>query len=378
MAQIPFRANLSSALFPLLISKGGRSVIVSGPDQAADNRVESRGTGANSSIIPQLLYGENILPTPEGFQTVGYLPEGLIEIPEGETITAIFCGRVPLTNSIDFGINVTDDMADFTDWTVSADIIGGGRYSAVRLAPAIGAPPIPAFEFREDETRDNGQQPYAYRRVAGLKDSNHIKLTSSIRFSSSDVTQHKKCLIGCGSEFSGSGIKAYFDGELGVMSIASTSSWSSFTFGPGLGGTTLPAMAFDTWYKVVIDMTTNLDSTKTIQVDLYDSLGSTITASMTYTGPFTFGDYIGLAYAETAHDSPIDYASMYWADITAQGTGVGFETIVQTIIVAFFSDNTIAWSHSDVPFENLTGVLAPPTLDLSKASNSFYIPVLLL
>src|SRR3990172_9321977 len=111
------------------------------------------------------------------------------------------------------------------------------------------------------------------------------------------------------------------------ITILSSSSWSTFTLGPALAQAIMPAMAFDTFYKVVIDMTTNLDSTKNIQVDFYDALGSTITASVSYTGPFSFGDYIGLVYGETEHDSPVGFASMYWDSILAQGSGVGYETV---------------------------------------------------
>lgn len=71
MAQISYRANLSAATFPLTVGEGGRTVIVPGPDNNFDRRVDPTGEQKNAGI-PQVLYMENVIPTSNGYQSVGY------------------------------------------------------------------------------------------------------------------------------------------------------------------------------------------------------------------------------------------------------------------------------------------------------------------
>lgn len=73
MAQITYRANLSASSFPLSLGKAGQTVIVPGPDNTYDRRVDPRG---ESSVvgIPQAIYLENVLPTAAGYQSIGYIP----------------------------------------------------------------------------------------------------------------------------------------------------------------------------------------------------------------------------------------------------------------------------------------------------------------
>ena len=71
MAQISYRANLSSAIFPMTLARAGRSVIIPGPDQNFDRRVDPSGEQKDAGI-PQVIYMENVLPTANGYQSVGY------------------------------------------------------------------------------------------------------------------------------------------------------------------------------------------------------------------------------------------------------------------------------------------------------------------
>lgn len=88
MALIPYRANLSSAVFPMCLSKAGRTVIVPGADQNYDRRVDPTGEQKDAGI-PQVIYLENVLPTPNGYQSVGFKPAsgGNATIPSGATVT---------------------------------------------------------------------------------------------------------------------------------------------------------------------------------------------------------------------------------------------------------------------------------------------------
>lgn len=72
MAQISYRANLSTAVFPMTLSRAGRSVIIPGPDQNFDRRVDPQGQQQRDASIPQVIYMENVLPTSNGYQSVAF------------------------------------------------------------------------------------------------------------------------------------------------------------------------------------------------------------------------------------------------------------------------------------------------------------------
>lgn len=72
MGQIAYRANLSAATFPMTLADGGRTVIIPGPDQNFDRRVDPTGEQRDAGI-PQALYLENVIPTVNGYQSVGYI-----------------------------------------------------------------------------------------------------------------------------------------------------------------------------------------------------------------------------------------------------------------------------------------------------------------
>lgn len=72
MAQIAYRANLSAATYPMTIADGGRTVIMPGPDQNFDRRVDPTGSQKDAGI-PQALYLENVMPTASGYQSIEFL-----------------------------------------------------------------------------------------------------------------------------------------------------------------------------------------------------------------------------------------------------------------------------------------------------------------
>lgn len=78
MAQIPYRANLSAAIFPMTIARAGRSVIVPGIDQNFNRSIDSPDDSNRDAGIPQIIYGENVIPTADGYQSVGYTNGGTI------------------------------------------------------------------------------------------------------------------------------------------------------------------------------------------------------------------------------------------------------------------------------------------------------------
>ena len=101
MAQQSYRANLSAAIFPMALSRAGRSVVIPGIDQNYDRRVDPTGEQKTPGI-PQAIYLENVVPTPEGYQSVGLIPEASLpflgvtaklEIRDTQigVVTLIFC-----------------------------------------------------------------------------------------------------------------------------------------------------------------------------------------------------------------------------------------------------------------------------------------------
>lgn len=75
MAQQQYRANLLSANFPLLSENFGRTVIVPEYDQNASKATDPSAPDKTANAgIPQLYYCHNVVPTQQGFQSVGFHP----------------------------------------------------------------------------------------------------------------------------------------------------------------------------------------------------------------------------------------------------------------------------------------------------------------
>jgi len=97
MPQIAYRGNLSAATFPMTIAEGGRTVIVPGPDNNFDRRVDPTGSQLDAGI-PQALYLENVIPTASGYQSVGYINPTLpMTLAAGQSIIRKL--KVPATLS---------------------------------------------------------------------------------------------------------------------------------------------------------------------------------------------------------------------------------------------------------------------------------------
>lgn len=68
MALLQHRINLDSPVFPLLSELLGRTVIIRGSDQTHPNTLATH----IASDPPQLYYAHNVVPTPYGYQSIGY------------------------------------------------------------------------------------------------------------------------------------------------------------------------------------------------------------------------------------------------------------------------------------------------------------------
>lgn len=72
MAQVVYRANLSSPFFPLLSSQQGHSVIVPGIDENYSRLLATSADVDKDIGIPQLYYAQNVVPTNYGYQSLAY------------------------------------------------------------------------------------------------------------------------------------------------------------------------------------------------------------------------------------------------------------------------------------------------------------------
>jgi hypothetical protein len=72
MAQVAYRGNLSSAYFPLVSRFHGRTVIVPGSDNNFSRQLQSSADLDKDIGIPQVYYCHNVMPTGQGYLSVGY------------------------------------------------------------------------------------------------------------------------------------------------------------------------------------------------------------------------------------------------------------------------------------------------------------------
>lgn len=72
MAQIPYRANLAADDFPLLTSLKGQTVIIGKFDQDFELDTGEKQKLTKEKQIPDAYFVENVIPTGEGYQSIGY------------------------------------------------------------------------------------------------------------------------------------------------------------------------------------------------------------------------------------------------------------------------------------------------------------------
>lgn len=73
MAQFTYRANLSAKSFPFVSEDFGRSIIVPQYDNTYSRILTSQSDSDQDAGIPQMYYCHNVMPTPQGFQSIGYI-----------------------------------------------------------------------------------------------------------------------------------------------------------------------------------------------------------------------------------------------------------------------------------------------------------------
>lgn len=358
MSQIPYRGNLSASIFPMTIAKSGRSVINPGADQNFDKRVDP-GAAPGSVGIPQIMYCENTLPTPEGYQSVGLKTTGTIDATSGinvlETIRmATEVDETTVTPDVDD----LDEGDDLTSWIVSPNDTSGADYRSV-TQDATDGNPSPSYLFVYD--RNEHLPAFIYKNY-NIQDTDSLTLTFDCKIGTDPGTMQAFCKFLNTS--TGVGLMLGIVGETSKIVLYSTLGWSVV-----FGGLTVlaesPITGFtpDIWYTTTITMVKNPDLTWTIQISVEESATSTEVATLVYGMNYTPGGYIGFIN-ETANDSGGPRYSTWYDNIHVQAAApdVSYTSVtgITNIDVAFRANNTIKWSPGNIDgFDNNNGTLPP-------------------
>lgn len=367
MPQIPYRSNLSSAIFPMTLAKSGRSVINPGMDQNFDKRVDP-GASPGSVGIPQMIYCENVLPTPEGFQSLGFKTTGNITIGSGiNTVETIRLATEIDESTVTPDTDSLDEGDQLGTWTVSPNDTGGLDFREVTQDATIGDP-VDSYRFQYDR---NEQIPAYMFKNYGIGNTDDLELTFDFRISGADL--FKQVYVKFLNTGGGAGPGIYITHDPAVdpdndsILIQMGSSWSAVYGMSTLSGTNLTELLEDEiWYTCNVHMYQNPDNTYTIQATLerQDDPGVFI-GTVNYTGSFisgtNLGGYIGVVQ-ETGNASGGERFYTHYDNIhvVASAPDISYTSVtgITNIDVAFRGDNTIKWSHGNVDtFENLDGTL---------------------
>jgi hypothetical protein len=385
MAQQTHRANLSSTVFPMTLAKAGRSVIIPTTDQNFDKRVDANGNDKGSVGIPQAIYLENVFPTPDGFQSIGLKPRTAITTPG--TINAlqqVYFASSVTTSETSPVISITDAGDELETWTTSANYFarlatpvslgdsGSGltntgpsaAYSEIAESTGVGNP---ANSYRMSQISDSAQglENWMYKDFA-LDFSVVINGSVDFRFTTgaSDYAPapffQRIFDLGLCVDERLTGAHVIYDSYTGTFRVY------QYTNGlePGFAvlvatGTITTPLAYNIWYTLTFSVTSNDDGTKTVYALVEDSGG---TDFCTVTGIIPAGNTFG---GGVSYRHP-QYQLAIWKtdggtntvspnrlfidnlDITADTaivTNTKFSG-VQTLYIAYHSDNTATWSYS--------------------------------
>lgn len=135
MALIPYRGNLSSAVFPMTLADAGRTVINPQADQNFDRRVDPAGEQKDAGI-PQAIYLENVIPTVNGYQSVGYRARTVLPPRASGAGTCIFRQGFFVDDAILIARDGTGSYQDVISNNISCSL--AWQYQSTATAPASG------------------------------------------------------------------------------------------------------------------------------------------------------------------------------------------------------------------------------------------------
>lgn len=378
MSQIDYRANLSAAIFPMTVAKSGKSVIVPGQDQNFDRRIDAPGDTQRGSVgIPQVIYCENVVPTPDGFQSVGYMPKTAITIPASQTIGAIVPIRIAtaeITETITTGgtILYNSTGTDLTAWEKAADNVPPNAVSGVEQ-DASGGNPSNNFELFSVITGSVStayipSYPWIRKSFSAGNPTNagfEIDINFDVTGASAASATSRKVVIGVFNNSANSGLHIVLDYSANTIAFGTATDILGTGFSATDSDTPSSSLALATWYRVEVTLTKvsgdPADQNRSVTVLLKNSGGTTI-ATLTGFYATALVEYCTLAF--TSGMLPNDPLS---GDVTLSlradnidVTGDGEATVtttteytgIVTAYMAFFTNNTANWSYDLTSWDN--------------------------
>jgi hypothetical protein len=362
VANIDYRVNLSAAVFPMTVAKAGRSVIIPGPDQNFDRRIDAPGDNQRGSVgIPQILYGENILPTPDGLQSVGFKPRTAISLAASAiaAVTPVKVATITTTEVVSTGGTVlyASTGTDLSAWQKSGDNIPPGSYSTVTQA-------VNNFllEISVGVTSVFPSYPWI-KKAFDIGNPDNCSFEADITWSYSSITQ-SDVLIGLFTASGAVGLYVKLDYIANTIAFGSANDIQGTGFAAIDSDTPSSALTNTTQYRVeaTLERTSSdpTDHTRLITVILKSSGGSTLA---TLTGMYTtaLGTYCTFSYdSEMAVNSIQDTEnfSLVIDNIDVTGDGVATTTTyteytgLASAYIAFRANNTAVWSYDLDTWDN--------------------------
>ena len=388
MTQQTHRANLSSTVFPMTMAKAGRSTIIPTTDQNFDKRVDSPGDATKSVGIPQAIYMENVFPTPDGFQSIGLKPRTAITTPGTiKALQAVYFASSVTTSETSPVVSVTDDGSQLTSWTKTASYFanaaGGASFGDSGTALTTGGPSASTTEVAQSTGVGFPTNSYRLSAISDARDFKDaymlkdqglefsVTVTGSLEFmfktgSSTYVPTpfyQRKFDIGVCNTPILTGPHIAYDTDTGnqfdIYQYLSGLTGDIVKVGTG---TVFIALAYDVKYTLDFSCVSNDDGTRTVTGVVIDSATGLVTyCSCTAIIPVgnTFGGYMCARMpleklANWKDDGPtnetVSPSKFFWGnlDITADTqieTNTKFSG-VQTLYIAYHSNNTATWSYS--------------------------------
>jgi hypothetical protein len=145
MPQYPLRVNLASPLFPFATELWGRSIIVPQFDQNFDRTTLNAPGVTVDKGIPQAFYMHNCLPTPQGYQAIGYTnglpPNAGNTLPPNPDFDQVFSIQQPDGHRFLFSPSIGKNFiydATINTWIVSTPTPGVDGTTLVTVAMVQG------------------------------------------------------------------------------------------------------------------------------------------------------------------------------------------------------------------------------------------------
>jgi hypothetical protein len=246
--------------------------------------------------------------------------------------TALQMGSTPTPTTPTSSISDTDPGDDIGSWTISPLVNSGGTYSEVSASTWGGNP---SYLMTYDEIPGTGGAPYMFKDY-GVENATSLHIT--VDFTPTDSSDVMQGVLVAQATQGGAGVMLFATGGAGgVLRLIKADEWGVLFPYPG---TTLDTdtmiSGFTSGHTYILDLTITVNGDGTSTVTGLCKDGGTTMGTVTYTGTFPRGDYIGLAagdYANAASRYKTHYQNLvvtgsvnsgFWLEA---GTNIGSPTL---------------------------------------------------